>query len=101
MDGYYYKHADWSLIPEHMREGVFHYIMDGTPPGDFLKAVFANDLMEAFGRADDVNQSRLGDYAAFIYNFTPSTSHGSEAAVTYWIAKGGVRGAPPDFRCYL
>ena len=40
--------------------------------GDFVKAVCNNDLMEAVGRADEVNRQLLHFHCQLLYNFTPT-----------------------------
>lgn len=80
------------LIPEHCREGVMSYIMDGIEPGGFLRAVFENDLIGAFGKADNINAARLEDYARFIFNYAPQGCHGSPLKVRAWCEKGGING---------
>ena len=40
--------------------------------GDFVKAVCNNDLMEAVGRADEVNQQLLHFHCQLLYNFSPN-----------------------------
>ena len=89
---YYDPRADWSLIPGHMRSGVELYVMRGIPGGSFMTAVMENDLMGAAGRADSSNSARLGDWAMFVYNYTPSQCHGSPEKVTAWIERGGIVG---------
>jgi hypothetical protein len=89
---YYDAHADWSLIPDYMRHGIEAYVMHGVPPGGFLTALFANDLMGALGKADDTNIGRIKDYGTFLYNFTPSGCHGSREVVGKWIDSGGLIG---------
>lgn len=88
----YPESADWTLIPEHMREGLRRYLDDGVPPGSFLHAVLANDLVEAFIRADPVNRGRAGDYAAFLWRHAPANAWGSHEAVAAWIKTGGLNG---------
>lgn len=80
------------LIPEHCREGVMDYIMNGVEPGDFLRAVFENNLIGAFGKADSINSERLRDYAKFLYSYAPSQCHGSPLKVRAWCEKGGING---------
>lgn len=84
--------ADWSAIPYHMRGGIERYVMYGIPMGSFLTAIFANDFMEAAGRADSENQRALLAYARFLYNSVPSQCKGSYAAVDQWIGQGGLKG---------
>ena len=86
--------ADWSLIPDHCREGLRNYFLLGAPIGDFLNAVLCNKLVEAFGRADDINIDRLRDYANFLYNYAPSwpmRSWGSQEIVNEWQKMGGMQ----------
>lgn len=83
------------MIPEHCREGVRLYIETGHPVGGFLTAVFENNLVEAFGRADDTNRRHLWDYTIFLYNEAPAVpirSWGSPAIYKAWIEAGGLAG---------
>lgn len=92
MDAYYDTGADWSGIPYHCRETIRLYVMRGVPMGSFCTAIFANDFMEAAGRADDENRHALFAYAQFLYNHVPSQSKGSYEAVEAWIERGGING---------
>ncbi len=76
---------DYSRLPEHMQGGMKSYIEDRFPPGGFLRAVLENKLVEAFGRADQINAERLKDYASFLYNEAPSSCWGSEENVEAWL----------------
>jgi len=90
---YYDPHADWTLIPDHMRGAVERYVMHGIPGGSFLNAIVSGaPLTEVVARADDANQNALKGWASFIYNCAPSPCHGSPDKVTAWIASGGVLG---------
>lgn len=79
-------------IPEHMHGGVIRYIEHGIRPGHFLTALFSNDLMEAFGRADDVNTAAMRNWVLYIYNHVPVGCHGSPERVAEWIKRGGLAG---------
>lgn len=92
LSAYYDPSAKWSGIPEHMRGGIYRYVMHGVPMGGFLTAIFENDFMRATGKADDENRRALFEYAAFIYNHTPSQCHGSPERVDAWLERGGIRG---------
>jgi hypothetical protein len=76
---------NYEMLPEHCRDGMKLYIEHGIPPGSFLMAVLENNLVEAFGRADDVNINRLYDYASFLYNQAPSGCWGSKEKVSKWM----------------
>lgn len=78
-------------IPEYMHGGIARYIAQGVPPGDFLQAVFSNDLMEAFGRADDTNIQCLKAYVGFLYNEAPSQCYGSADNYQAWIDRRGMQ----------
>ena len=76
---------DYTLVPEHCRDGLRRYFENRIPPGSFLTAVLSNDLMGAAGRADDVNRHRLLDYCTFLYSYAPRGSFGSPEAVRDWL----------------
>jgi hypothetical protein len=77
--------VDYSALPEHMREGAEDYIEHGHKPGSFLRAVLENNLIEAFGHADDTNLAAMHAWAEWLYNETPSACWGSPAKVTAWM----------------
>lgn len=81
-----------ALIPEHCRDSVAHYIMEGRPLGSFLDAVFRNDLVGAFSKADHINQEYIQNYAAFLHSYAPLGCWGSREAVDSWIEHGGLKG---------
>lgn len=67
-------------IPHHMREGVNQYIEHGVC-GSFLQAVMENNLVEAAGRADNINVRCLREWAIFLYNEMPNGTWGSREKV--------------------
>ena len=87
---------NYDRVPEHMREGIRHYIEDGRPPGGFLRALLSNDFMETVGRADSINREALREWARFLYNEVPSNCHGSPKVVEAWIKRGGLNGGCID-----
>lgn len=82
---------NYDLVPGHMRDGIQRYLENGVPPGHFLTALLSNDLMEAFGRADETNRAAMWDWVVFLYNETPSDSHGSSENFQRWIERGGAQ----------
>ena len=74
-------------IPEFTKKCIDDYVNYGVPLGDFLTAVMANDLMEAFIRADDNNTAHMRDIVAYVYNRTPALCHGSYGIVVEWAAR--------------
>lgn len=79
-------------LPDHMKDGVSMYILQGIEPGGFLMSVLANDLKGAAGRADNLNRTRLFEWASFIVNYMPASSQGSIEEVNRWISHRGAEG---------
>lgn len=79
-------------IPDYMIKGLVAHIMCGATTGDFLTAIFSNDLMEAVVRADDVNGALLRSYAIFLYNDCEPACYGSAEKVAKWRKRGGQDG---------
>lgn len=79
----FYRHGLFA-IPERMEGPIRRYLEDGIPPGGFLTAVFANDLVGAFGKADSENAANLSAYAAYLYNRCPRGAWGSYERVENW-----------------
>lgn len=74
-----------SGIPQYMVNPVYEYVMNKQPVGDFLTAVFSNNLFEAVGRADNANRECLHKYAMLMYNQFPSDAWGSKEKVKSWL----------------
>ena len=77
-------------IPDYMREGIRHYLVEHEETGDFLRAVFENDLVEAIKRADDTNRQHLRSYCALLYWELPGRGQegspwGSAKAYKDWV----------------
>lgn len=72
-------------LPVYMVDQMYWYLAKRIPPGGFLQAVLENNLVEAFGRADECNANALKDYARFIYNEIPTNSWGSATTVKTWL----------------
>lgn len=70
-------------VPEYMREPVAAYVLHGRRPGDFLHAVFCNNLVHAVDRADRTNSRHLADWAQVVKRM-PAGSVGSLEAVHAW-----------------
>jgi hypothetical protein len=82
---------EFGKIPDYMRGGIRRYVEKGVRPGDFLTAVFENNLMKAAMYADGTNIQLLLEYARLLYNL-PGNCYGSEKAVKEWCKKGGLEG---------
>lgn len=78
------------MIPDELKRALDDYAQHGTPTGGFLRAVLANDLMGAVGRADSNNVRLLQEICGYVYNELPgrrSGCCGSYEAVDTWIEK--------------
>jgi len=76
-------------------ETINHYVTNGLRPGSFCRAVLANDLVEAFARADQENSFTMPAIASYLYNEIPgrhSGCWGSYEATAEWIRRGGMEG---------
>jgi hypothetical protein len=72
-------------IRNDMREALERYLNHGIMPGSFLTALLENNLVEAAGRADTWNATRLHHYAGYMYNHLPSNAWGSPEKVESFI----------------
>jgi len=81
--------ADFSRyqIPSHTQGALERYLDHGLPPGGFLSAVIANDLMGAVARADIQNMTAIPEIAKFLFNEAPAGSWGSDENLENWLAK--------------
>ena len=69
------------------KDALDRYVQDHIPTGGFLRAVLANDLMQALGRADCENRRDIYEICSYIYNEIPSSCHGSYEKVDAWLTK--------------
>jgi hypothetical protein len=71
-------------LPEHMVRALKRYVSHGDDPGNFLRAVLANDLISACDKADSINIKLLPQYARYMYNNMPAGSWGSTERISAW-----------------
>lgn len=83
---------DYSQIPPHMRSGLKRYVDFGIHPGDFMRAILANDFLYAARLADKINLDSFKQWAFVLNNEIPLVSRGSYEIVDNWIKKGGLSG---------
>jgi hypothetical protein len=76
--------VDYSRLPEHMQEGARRYVEHGEC-GDFLKALFSDQLVEAWKRAGSYNLAFMAIWIDWLLAEPPSTCWGSPAKVAAWI----------------
>ena len=75
---------DYSALPSHMQGAFMRYIEHGLIPGSFGKACLENKLVDALGKADEVNTARINDIASWLYNDCPESAWGDEETVRKW-----------------
>jgi len=71
-------------IPLNVADSLKHWIENGRPTGDFLRAVLENDLKNAIWRADANSLEALPTIVSYLHWEAPSLCHGSLARVTEW-----------------
>ncbi len=81
-------------IPAYMLPAFVRHVVYGGYTGHFLSAMFENDMMEAFARADEVNRRHLRGYMMALYNAVPKGAYGSKRAVAAWRKLGGMAADP-------
>ncbi len=74
------------MRPE-IKASLDRYAHDHVPTGGFLRAVLANNLMEAFGRADVENLRDLHEIVLYVHWEIPGNCHGSYEIVKEWLTK--------------
>ena len=72
-------------IPEQILDSLYRYVEKRIPTGGFLRAVLANDLFEAMGRADSECINAILYICQFIYCNCPGGCYGSYQRVNEWI----------------
>lgn len=82
--GHYLQRLDARGVPEHLHDGLIRYFTEGLLPGDFLRAVLNNDLVEAIRRGDEVSRAHLPQLADFLYFDAPAWAWGNHARVLAW-----------------
>jgi hypothetical protein len=80
------------MLPAHMQDTARRYVERGIPGGHFFTAVICNDLLGAFGRADDENAAAMRDWAMWLYNDAPVGCFGSREKMQAWVEAGGLEG---------
>lgn len=86
--------ADWVLVPQHIRPGIINYVNEHREQGDFLMALFRNDLHQTLVRADDINLVALRGIMQFVWMNVPAPAWGSPEKVQAWL---DAREEPPPW----
>ena len=83
------KTINYKMAPAHSANAYKKYYQEGIDPGDFIRAVLANDLMSAVKRADPSNIKCLVEHVAFVYEELPFVCSGNLERVSKWMRSGG------------
>jgi len=74
-------------LPPQLVAAVNGYVEQHASPGSgFLRAVLANDLYEAAGRAMPEHAVLIQPIVRYVFNAVPGNARGSYAAVDAWLA---------------
>ncbi len=79
-------------IPQTLHEGIEGYLFSGSVAGEFLTAVFCNDLIGSFGKADLRSRRAMYEICRMVYSEFPAEAHGSLSKVYKWRKQGGLEG---------
>jgi len=85
------ERPDADLCPDHLKESLDRFIVDGIPTGSCLAAILSGDLVDAIGRADFGTRATLPHIVAYIRDKVPSRAIGSRVAVANWIEEKRAR----------
>ena len=83
-------YTEYPMIQQNIIDSLYQYAEEGRPTGGFLRAVLENNLMEAFGRADEKNRVVLEYIIQVVYWTLPSPCWGNPEKVNQWIEQGGL-----------
>ena len=83
---------NYDKLPEHMQAGARGYIESGGYIGGFLTALFSNNLVKTYGKADGDNKEAMSVWVDFLYWEAPAPCWGSIEKVTKWQKSGGLNG---------
>lgn len=73
-------------VPERLKTGLLHYVVEGQPTGDFLRCCLENRLYQSVIRADPESLAALVQILACLYYDLPDRCWGSPDRVRDWLA---------------
>lgn len=73
-------------IPKLTLDSLHAYVQERVPAGDFLRAVFSNDLREAIAHADDENLKALKAIVMYCHWEIPTQAWGSREKYDDYLA---------------
>jgi len=72
-------------IPEHTKQALDHYFVNGWRPGGFCESMLAGDYDRAIAIADTANRVMFWAIATWIRENAPPGSAGSYAIIDQWV----------------
>jgi hypothetical protein len=78
--------VSFEYLPFRFHGSIERYLSRGIPLGSFLEYCMANDLVGAYGRADDFSLSHMKNIVMWLYNHCPWEARGSERKVDEWMS---------------
>jgi hypothetical protein len=72
-------------IPDNIRGSLERYVHGRIPPGDCVRAILSNNLIDAVVRADSVTAAALADIVQWCRWALPSDCWGSPEVVKRWL----------------
>jgi len=74
---------DYSTAPnQSLVASIKRYVENRIEPGHFLTALFSNDLMRTFARADETNEPLIRQWVQWVHNEMPGNMAGSKEIVS-------------------
>ena len=78
-------------IPDHTRETLERYLLEGLNPGGFVSAMLALDMQRALQSADTANRNCIWIIGRWILEHAPDGSWGSYEQIKFWTNDVGGR----------
>ena len=79
------KHEVPYPIPPRIKKAIDRYQKEGIEPGGFVRAVLADNLVEAVLRADSESLKALPEICRYVFNHVPNARWGSPELTEAWI----------------
>ncbi|MEL6101300.1 MAG: hypothetical protein AAFR68_08270 [Pseudomonadota bacterium] len=81
---------DLAKLPAHVHKPIAEFVLLGVPMGNFLTAVFCNDLRRSVQTADKKSLKNLAAFGVFLSEGAPACAVGSPEIINAWITRGGL-----------
>ena len=82
-----YRDIDYSTAPnQNMIPAIKRYVEDRILPGNFLVALFSDELHNTIRHADETNYPLIGEWGKWVWNEMPLIMSGSRQNVAAHVA---------------